>query len=72
MGMLFKKVFNAERSKGNFFCVKIKRNSIINENVHSEDSIMHYKGCLSNYLFQLFLRLKGQPEENNTYVKLAD
>ena len=44
------------------------RKSIINENVlHSEDSLMHYKGRPSNYLFQIFLKLKGRPEENSSY-----
>ena len=42
--------------------------SIINENVlHSADSIMHYKGRTNNYLFQLFLKLKGRPQENSSY-----
>ena len=46
----------------------ILRNSIIYENLlYSEDSLMHYKGCPSNYLFQLFLKLKGRPEENSSY-----
>ena len=46
----------------------LKRNTIINENVlHSEDFLMHYKGRPSNFLFQLFLRLKGRPEENSSY-----
>ena len=52
-------------------CVKILRNSIINENVlHSEDSLMHYKGRPSNYLSQLFLKLKGRPEENSSYFSI--
>ena len=43
-------------------------NSIINENVlHSEDSLMHYKGHPCNYFFQLFLKLKGRPEQNSSY-----
>ena len=49
-------------------CAQNSRNSIINENVlHSEESLMHYKGRPSNYLFQLFLKLKGRPEENSSY-----
>ena len=57
--MLFKKCFNMERSKGNFVRKNLK-NSVINENVlHSEDSLVHYKGRPSVYLFQLFLKLKG-------------
>ena len=44
------------------------RDSIINENMlHSEDSLMHYKGWPRNYLFQLYLKLKGRPEENSSY-----
>ena len=31
-----------------------------------EDSLMHYKGRPSNYLFQVFLKLKGQPVENSS------
>ena len=49
-------------------CAKIERNGIINENVlHCEDSLMHYKGHPSNYLFQFFLKLKGRSEENSSY-----
>ena len=33
----------------------------------SEVSLMHYKGRPSNYLLQLFLKLKGRPEENSSY-----
>ena len=44
------------------------KNSIINENaLHSEESLMHYKGHPSNYLFQHFLKLKSRPEENSIY-----
>ena len=30
-------------------------------------SLMHYKVRPSNYLFQIFLKLKGRPEENSSY-----
>ena len=44
------------------------KKKIINENLlHSEDSLNHYRGRPSNYLFQLFLKLKGRPEENSSY-----
>ena len=47
------------------------RNSIINENVVlSEDSFMQYKGRHGNYLFQLFLILKGRPEENSYFSNI--
>ena len=60
-----KKCFKDPRE---IWCAKIKRNSIINKNVlHSEDPLMHYKGAPSNYLFQLFIKLKGRPEENSSY-----
>ena len=62
--MLFKKCLNTEDQRESL-CAKILRNSIINENVlHSEDSFLHYKGRPSNYLFQLFLKLKCRPEKN--------
>ena len=65
--MQFKKCFNAERSKGMFVRENLKK-SIVNENaLNSEGSLMHYKGRPSNYLFQLFLTLKGRPEENSSY-----
>ena len=49
-------------------CAKISRKSTINESVlHSEVSLMHYKGRPGNYLFQLFLKLKGRPEENSSH-----
>ena len=49
-------------------CAKILKNSIINENVlHSEDSLISNKERPSNYLFQVFLKLKGRPEENSSY-----
>ena len=35
--------------------------------IHTEESLMHYKGRPSNYLFQLFLKLKGRPEENSSH-----
>ena len=55
-----KKCFDTGRSKENFVRENLK-NNIINENVlHSEDSLMHYKGRSSNYLFQLFLKSKGR------------
>ena len=61
-----KKCFNMERSKENFVRENL-RTSIINKNVlPSEDFLMHYKGRPSNYLFQLFLKLKGRPEENDS------
>ena len=63
-----RKVFYKERSKGNFARENLKYDSIINENVlQSKDSLMHYKRRPSNYLFQLFLKLKGRPEENSSY-----
>ena len=41
---------------------------IVNEYaLNSEGSLMHYKGRLINYLFQLFLKLYGRPEENSSY-----
>ena len=44
------------------------QNNIINENVlHSEVSFMHYKGCSSNYLFQLFLKLKRSTRLKKSY-----
>ena len=64
--MLFEKSVNTERSKGNFVRENLKKNSIINENVlHSKDSLMQ-QGHSSNYLFQLFLRVKGRPKENSS------
>ena len=39
---------------------------VISKNVlHSEDFLRHYKGRPSNNLFELFLKLKGRPEENS-------
>ena len=59
MHMLFKMSVLLRKDQREFLRAKIKRNSIINEIVlHSEDSFMHYKGRPSNYLFQLFLKLK--------------
>ena len=50
---------------------EILKNSIVNENVlNSEHSFMHYKGRPSNYLFQLFLTLKGRPKENSGYFSM--
>ena len=44
------------------------RNSIVNENaLNSEGSLLHYEGRPSNYLFKLFLKLLGGPEENSSY-----
>ena len=49
-----KKCFNTERLKGIF----VREKSIVNENaLNSEGSLLHYKVCPSNYLFQLFLTL---------------
>ena len=48
---------NTERSKGNFVRENLKTYTI-NENVLlSEDSLIHYKGHPSNYLFPLFLKV---------------
>ena len=56
--MLFKKVFNMERSKGNFVRKNLKKNSIVNENaLNSEGALKYNKVRPSNYLFQLFLTL---------------
>ena len=44
------------------------RNSIVNENaLNSEGSLLHYEGRPSTYLFKLFLKLLGGPEENSSY-----
>ena len=65
-----KKRFHTERLRGILVRDNLKR--INNENVFlSEDSLMHYKGRLSNYLFQLFLKLKGRLEENSSYFSNA-
>ena len=65
--MLFKKSVLICKDQREILCAKTIRNRIINENVlHSEDSLLHYKGRPSNYLFQLFLKLKGRPEENSS------
>ena len=54
--MLFKKsVLKAQRE---ILCAKLERNSIVNQNaLNYEDTLMHYKGHPSNYLFQLFITL---------------
>ena len=52
--VLKKMCFNMERSKGNFVCRNLFRNSNVNENMlKSEGSLMHYKECPRNYLFQV-------------------
>ena len=69
--MLLKKSVLIRKDQRENLCAKIYRNSIINENVlHSEDSLMHYKVRPSNYLFQLFLKLKGRPEEKEAISQM--
>ena len=43
----------------------------LKSNIINDDPLMHYKGRSSNYLFQLFLKLKGRPEKNSSYFSNA-
>ena len=48
----------SRKDQREILCAKKSRNSIVNENaLHSDESLVHYKGRPSNYLFQLFLTL---------------
>ena len=41
--------------------------SLVKKSLNSKRSLMHYEGRPNNYLFQLFLKLYGRPEENSSY-----
>ena len=56
-------MFLWEKIKGQFSAQKSNMNIIIEKEINFEVTLKHYEGHPSNYLFQLFLKLSGRPEE---------